>query len=50
MQRLQKGSLPYTELMAVLKHKKEVHVMEVLDFLQAEEIIQLKKDGTVVLC
>lgn len=50
MQRLQKGPLPYTELMAVLKHKKEVHVMEVLDFLQAEEIIQLKKDGTVVLC
>ncbi len=50
MQRLQKGPLSYTELMAVLKHKKEVHVMEVLDFLQAEEIIQLKKDGTVVLC
>ena len=50
MQRLQKGPLPYTELMAVLKHKKEVHVMEVLDFLQAEEIIQLKKDGTIVLC
>ena len=50
MQRLQKGPLPYTELMAVLKHKKEVHLMEVLDFLQAEEIIQLKKDGTVVLC
>ena len=49
MQRLQKGPLPYTELMAVLKHKKEVHLMEVLDFLQAEEIIQLKKDGTVVL-
>lgn len=50
MQRLQKGPLPYTELMAVLKHKKEVHLMEVLDFLQAEEIIQLKKDGTIVLC
>ena len=50
MQRLQKGPLSYTELMAVLKHKKEVHVMEVLDFLQAEEIIQLKKDGTVVPC
>jgi hypothetical protein len=33
----------------LLKNKKETQVLEVLEDLQAEEIVQVKKDGTITL-
>lgn len=49
IQLLEKQSLSPTTIISVLKNKNETHVMKVLDFLQAEETIQVNNDGTVSL-
>lgn len=46
---LQKGPIQYSSLSGLLKNKKEIQVLEVLEDLQAEEIVQVKKDGTITL-
>ena len=46
---LQKGPIQYSSLSGLLKNKKETQVLEVLEDLQAEEIVQVKKDGTITL-
>lgn len=49
IQLLQKQSLTPTAIIGLLETKHETQVMKVLDFLQAEEVIKVKQDGTVSL-
>lgn len=50
MRLLEKQSLAPSAMISILKNKNEAQVMKVLDFLQAEEMIQVNTDGTVSLC
>lgn len=50
MRLLEKQSLAPSAMISLLKNKNEAQVMKVLDFLQAEEMIQVNTDGTVSLC
>jgi len=49
IQLLEKQSLSPTAIISVLKNKNEVQLLKVLDFLQAEETIQISNDGMVFL-
>ena len=47
---LKNQSLSTTAMIGMLKNKNEAQVMKVLDFLQAEEMIQVNTDGTISRC
>ncbi len=43
-------SMSTTAMISMVKNKSEAQVMKVLDFLQAEEMIQINMDGTISRC
>jgi Mn-dependent DtxR family transcriptional regulator len=46
---LQKGPIRYSSLSDLLKNKKDTQVLEVLEDLQAAEIVQIDKNGIITL-
>jgi len=46
---LKNGPLPYSTIPELLSDNDETELLSVLDYLQAAEVIQLHKDGTVTL-
>jgi ATP-dependent DNA helicase RecQ len=50
LQLLKNQSLSPTAMIGMLKNKNEEQVMKVLDFLQAEEMVQVNTDGTISRC